>query len=810
VLGDFLVTVGGSGGKSNCTVSDTSGDVSSCSTGYPKPSWQTGSGVPPDGVRDIPDVSLFAASGSPSGSFYIICEADQVSGGSSCAPADASTEFLGVGGTSASAPAFAGIMALVNQKTPDRQGNANYVLYKLAATPGVFNDVPAGGTIAMPCQTGSPNCNTAVAGHPYGVLTGYTTGTGYDLATGLGSVNVANLVNKWNTVSFNASTTTLNTLSPTSITHGAAVNVSIKVTGSAGIATGTVALSGGPSGNEFIDSHVLDNTGTATWTTKLLPGGSYSVHAHYAGDGNYGASDSTTDSVIVAKEASSAQIQVVIFNPGTGEGFNVNTVQYGAPYLLRVNVLNAAASACTNVPAAQSGCPSGTVAITNNGSALDAGNYVLNNLGYSEDQSIQLPGGVASLKAVYSGDASYVGSTSPTDTVTVTPSPTTASLKVNGTAAVGNQLQVSITIVGQGSGVAPTGTVVVLVNGNPIAGTVTYTPVATPGAPTLQANFTSMASPFPKTGLYGISADYSGDANYSSLNFNGPDITVAYPPPTVTVQSSATGVAPGSVINLTALIASISPTIAPTGTVTISSSIYGTIPGAVTYTTITDKNGNLDLQATVSYAIKASDAFTAVYSGDANYPTSTGTSGLIAVTGSDFSMALPGTMTVMQGQSMGMSVTVGMQASTPPVTFGVTPCSGLPAETTCTVNPGTISSSGTAVVTIQTTAPHSLANKRIAGRRPPTSWIASFGMFSAGILIFSLPGKRRRLQSARSFAVLSLLAIGMGCGGGGSSTPTNTGTSTDPGTSQGNYEITLTATSGSNSHSAQFILLVIP
>ncbi len=441
-LGAFLVTVGGSGGKSNCTVSDTSGDVSSCSTGYPKPSWQTGTGVPQDGVRDVPDVSLFAASGSPSGSFYIVCEADQVRGASSCAPTDASTEFLGVGGTSASAPAFAGIMALVNQKTTDRQGNANYVLYKLASTqPGVFNDVPAGGTVAMPCQSGSPNCNTAVAGHSYGILTGYLSGPGYDLATGLGSVNVANLVNKWNTVSFNASTTAINSLLPTSITHGQTVNVSVKVTGSSGTPTGSVTLFGGPSGTQLIDSHVLDGSGTAVWTTSLLPGGSYSVKAHYAGDGNYGASDSTASAVVVNKENSSPQVNLVTFDPTTGQVINANatTAVYGSPYLLRVNVLNSASAACSNL---QTSCPSGNVALTDNGSLLDGGTFTLNSLGYFEDQRIQLSAGAHSLQAVYAGDNSFKPSAPVVDVLTITPAPTTITVTANASSTIGSGVEV--------------------------------------------------------------------------------------------------------------------------------------------------------------------------------------------------------------------------------------------------------------------------------------------------------------------------------------------------------------------------------
>ena len=118
--------VGGAGGPSNCfTQTGNPSGSAACvgGAGVAKPSWQTGPGVPADGVRDQPDVSLFA-SNSFHGSAYVICDADRA-GGTPCSI----NSFALVGGTSLSSPAFAGIMSLVNQKTGQRQGNANYVLY---------------------------------------------------------------------------------------------------------------------------------------------------------------------------------------------------------------------------------------------------------------------------------------------------------------------------------------------------------------------------------------------------------------------------------------------------------------------------------------------------------------------------------------------------------------------------------------------------------------------------------------------------------------------------------------------------------
>ena len=150
---------------------------------FSKPSWQIGNGVPNDGRRDVPDVSL-AASASHDG--YLSCSLGSCVNG--FRGSDNSLNV--VGGTSLDAPAFAGIVALINQKTNSIQGNANPALYRLAATvPGIFHDVTDGGN-QVPCRAGSQDC-------PSTGFMGYTAGNGYDLATGLGSVDVSRLVNAW-------------------------------------------------------------------------------------------------------------------------------------------------------------------------------------------------------------------------------------------------------------------------------------------------------------------------------------------------------------------------------------------------------------------------------------------------------------------------------------------------------------------------------------------------------------------------------------------------------------------------------------
>jgi subtilase family serine protease len=218
---NFRDLVGGSGGPSACATGapSTGGVVSGTCQGYAKPSWQTGVvGIPNDGVRDLPDVSLFAANGLW-GHYFVFCYSDPNNGGTPCTGAPSG--WSGAGGTSFSAPIMAGLQALVNQHTSARQGNPNYTYYPLAANEYgvsgsascnsssgnaagascIFYDVTLGDMDAD-C-TGSHNCY--LPSGTYGVLStsnsayqpAYATTTGWDFATGIGTVNAYNLVTCW-------------------------------------------------------------------------------------------------------------------------------------------------------------------------------------------------------------------------------------------------------------------------------------------------------------------------------------------------------------------------------------------------------------------------------------------------------------------------------------------------------------------------------------------------------------------------------------------------------------------------------------
>jgi hypothetical protein len=212
---EFLDVTGGSGGPSACATGapEAPGIVGGTCKGYPKPLWQSVFGNPADGVRDLPDVSLFAANGVW-GHAYVFCNSDP-SGGTPCSGSPQNWSIGG--GTSFASPIMAAIQALINQATGERWGNPNPTYYALAASEyGVGGNSECNSTLGngvagtcifydetlgdmdVPCQ-GIVNCYRPSG--TYGVLStsnsayqpAYGTHVGWDFATGIGTVNAYNL-----------------------------------------------------------------------------------------------------------------------------------------------------------------------------------------------------------------------------------------------------------------------------------------------------------------------------------------------------------------------------------------------------------------------------------------------------------------------------------------------------------------------------------------------------------------------------------------------------------------------------------------
>jgi uncharacterized protein (TIGR03437 family) len=253
---------------------DSSADGSPAASGggasvfFAKPSWQTGTGVPADGARDVPDVSISA---SPNHDGYYV-----INGGS--------LQILG--GTSVGPPQFSGIAALLGQylvahgfQSSPNLGNINQVLYPLAAVTGVFHDVTSGNNSVVPC---TQPCSVAE-------LVGYSAGAGYDLVTGLGTPDVNNLVTAWhgNIVTSKATVTMTLAASAARVAFSATTILTATVTG-AGSATptGTVTFT---IGTDTLGTAALNSSGVAALTLSgvQLAVGANAITAQYDGDTTY-------------------------------------------------------------------------------------------------------------------------------------------------------------------------------------------------------------------------------------------------------------------------------------------------------------------------------------------------------------------------------------------------------------------------------------------------------------------------------------------------------------------------------------------
>jgi subtilase family serine protease len=405
---------------------------------FPKPPWQTGvTGIPADGARDLPDVSLSA---SPHDGYVLCVEA-------SCVP-NAQGEFslFLVGGTSASTPSFAGITALVEanplltapSQSP-RQGLANYVLYRLAAAETAY-PAQCNGSSATPAPLST--CifhdvtvgNNAVPGEVnFGLKSAqYQAGAGYDLTTGLGSVNITNLVNQWSSVTFNATTTTLAlTPTPTTITHGTAVTVNVTVapSGGTGTPTGDVSLvaATGPSVSTQtgVGFFTLSGGTVAGASTTELPGGTYTVSARYAGDATFAPSDSSPGIAVTVNPEGSTTILSEFTQDSSGNTIqlaNGTSLPFGSLVFVRADVLGKSGA----------GVPTGQVTFLDNGSSKLPGpifNPVANPVALNSEGNtsigagiINFDGGNHSISASYAGDGSFDASSS-TQPVTFTIQP---------------------------------------------------------------------------------------------------------------------------------------------------------------------------------------------------------------------------------------------------------------------------------------------------------------------------------------------------------------------------------------------------
>jgi hypothetical protein len=554
-----------------------------------------------------------------------------------------------VGGTSVAAPSMAGIQALLNNynavNNPEpgnptgRQGVANYVYYALAAAQS--DTTCAASALIPPNDANTTNCafqdiqvgNTYICGtstctSSSGTKIGWPAAVGFDLATGLGSVNAYNMAKQWNSVVFNSTTTSLNPPVQNCTTHGCAVTLSGTVAGS-GTPTGDVAfiVSQGEIGDPvnlttgafvYPGAFATLSGGSFTATLNNLPAGvNYNITARYGGDGSNASSVSAPQQISVSSEPATITLTPQFISLSACTITNQSTFTYGQLVWVQVSVAGASGY----------GVPTGTVTITDsiNGGPtnnvttvkLDSngnGYLVSGNVGnqtnsclydYLFAQAPMLIGGSHSLSANYSGDNSFQsGSAGTPATVTISPIATTPTVAAGASyiaSGAGDQLTVTfptVTALTSGSNpqtpgaTGPTGTVTFTDTTTlTTLGTATVTPTviytagssSTSSYPSWTYGAIAMGSVtgITQSGANSITATYSGDSNYIGTTTTA--ITVTVDPgtgtaTTTTVTSSANPTTLRGEPTFTATIAA-TPTAPTAGTVTFYDATYGTVLG---------------------------------------------------------------------------------------------------------------------------------------------------------------------------------------------------------------------------------------
>jgi hypothetical protein len=790
---------------------------------YGKPTWQLGvTGMPNDSHRDLPDVSLFASSGfNETG--YIYCQSDMtMTGAQMCDISNVSNfglDFGIVGGTSVSSPAFAGIMALVNQYQANnggtnRQGNANNVLYALAkkanascassvseAATCIFNDVTKGnsvlpnggvgvGTNSVPCTGGTPNCSATLPSQTgvLVVLPGSTTeawmaGTGYDLATGLGSVNVNNLATQWKTVNRVATTTALTLSKASGISHGTGENVGVNITVTPTSATGSVSLIAklADGTTQGLDQFTLVSGKVTNGTTNSLPGGTYTVTVHYAGDGTNAPSDSAAVNVTVAPESSQTFILVPTFDlSGNSLNGNASTFVYGTPYIIRLYVTDHNAVGSSNGPPSPTcytenrlTCPSGAVALTSNGAALDGGTFQLNNAGYSRDIAPSLTGGTYTLSASYGGDGSYQSSTSGASTLTITPAPTSQQFNDYPSFVILGQPFTLGTMIGTGvAGVAPTGTVTFYDGATALPGAVTMT---ASGVGSNVALYASETTSINTAGSHTVTAVYSGDNSYRGST-SAPATFKALYPVTISVTENSTNINYGQSLTITAKVTSSGKTPAMSGQLQFFGSTVITDP--ITTSLGIDASGNQVLTGTITTVPQYSESVSVNYTGDPNYQSGSGNGDFITVNIPDFSLPNGTQLNITPGQTQTSTQLVTPLSNTPStVTLSLANGPGTPGFT-ISLAPTTVNLNGSPVPVTLTVTTIGDGNIAAAGkmqlRKSGIAFVERWDWWSLGIIsvvlciyLLGIPNRRRRFRAAFFAGVVGMIGLGLGCGGGG-------------------------------------------
>ena len=796
-------TSAGSGGPSNCT-QGTAGagnsyltSYTSCSGGYPKPSWQNGPGVPNDGARDTPDISLFAANGA-NFSFYPICVATTDCTATDANPVTGTVQITGVGGTSASSPLMAGIMALIDQSLQGRQGNPNFVLYALAKqAPSVFHDVTVGNN-NVPCKQGSPDCTPDASGDGYFTLQNYNAGTGYDLASGLGSIDAYALLTNWPKASFNPTITTLS-LSSTRFAHGTPVTVTSVVGSQSGTPTGVVSLvSTSTASTQASLGTISLSNGTGQAIFDSLPAGTYTLSAQYGGDGTFAASVSDPVTLHVSAENSGIEISGKYYGvTSTGDTalpaplVNGLTTLYGSFFYIDAKVFGASSTA-----EAPDGVPTGTVTVYDNGAELTILN--LADTGLAELQTGSLAVGTHVLTFKYSGDGSFSPTTSSPYTINVTkgiPQIIISYAIPNGFPA-GGTLQVPVEVT-TSAGQLPYGGTITVTFGSQ-SQTVHLTQSNLWGITSI--GYGTAAFDISKTGTYMLNASYSGDSNVQPIAsaFNPISVTIyanTLASTTTTVTLSSLTLAANDSLTATVKVVTSSGSV-PTGDVTLFED-----GNFVSLLDTLDATGTAVISVPTSLVSNGSVQFLALYRGDHYNAPSLSSPVMANVDLGDYSLTTSNAqLAIKSGHTATAMVAVGapyvgrltgsvsLQCTTSSPLIG---CSLSDSSLTLPGDPTLVATSLLTITTQDQTA------RAVPGKAQ--SAIGGGGTLLAFLIFVGVPLRGRRAFAAAMPVMLMAMTLMLGgCGDDNSNWIPTTPTMEDAG--PGAYTVTVTAVSSGIAH----------
>jgi trimeric autotransporter adhesin len=760
---------------------------------YPKPSYQMGFGdsISPS-ARIVPDVSFFGGNFN-NDSTYILCidVADCVNS------TPASLIYSGGGDSTASVAAFGGIAALLVQ-AHGVQGNLNpslYATYTADAT--AFHDV-TNGTNSV-CTAGVPACTAFTT--TSGGATAYAAGPGYDAASGLGSVDVAKLISSWRSTTGTATPTVTLSLTEgaktvTSFRHDAPVPLNVSVTGGSAAPNNEdveITITGTTNTPKSILPLTLTN-GQATYPGigGLLPGGSYSVVARYSGNTNYAPATASVP-VTVTSVPSKLIVETTDQSNNPIPLFTGQAVAYGTNVHFTFFVYDAND---TNDPASATGF----VSLTDNGKQIAI--LPMDSEGFASFSSTHLAGGAHSFNATYSGDRTFNAAslTGGAPSVVITGVPTTTTLmSTDPNPSSANNIMVLVATVTPNqicsplvpcpTGAAPAGRVR-FKDGNKTLGTVTLDQgVNTGTTPTASAALTLFQDTFNLNSAHSIVATYlpAGTGDYVGSSSAPLAITVGGTHGEVnttlalaTTPENAINFIDTSTVTFDAIVrnGAVGAYGAPTGTVTFFSNGttlgQGTLvsPGVWSFTMPDDPtSGLLALPLGQSRIL-------AQYSGDSGHAASSSTYSVNVydqTSTPDFAMQSNLTTQVLSPSIKTAPFTLqftsmsNFSALAIPIKLSYTG----PAGISCASSPTAPNFGNTLYAKVNFTCRAAsgfkvgqLTAPAIPGKAPRGLWMAEGGAALACVLLFGIPGRRRRWQSLLGSVALFVVAFGVtGCGG---------------------------------------------